>query len=138
MGRIDEAIACFNLRKKGASFLYREVAREFKVDRSTLLQCHQRKTLSNAEEAQQRSHLTSQQEQELVNNTQGLTEHRLSPTRSMIQNLASVVAKVDVSACWVMRFFARNPHHLTSKWTIGIDCNCHKAESKERYCQYFL
>jgi hypothetical protein len=62
MGRIDEAIACFNLRKKGASFLYREVAREFKVDRSTLLQCHQRKTLSNAEEAQQRSHLTSQQD----------------------------------------------------------------------------
>jgi hypothetical protein len=115
MGRIDEAIACFDLRKEGASFLYREVAREFKVDRSTLLQCHQRKTSSNAGEAQQRSHLTSQQEQELVNNTQGLTEHGLPPTRSMIQNLASGVAKVDVSARWVMRFLARNSLHLTSK-----------------------
>jgi hypothetical protein len=51
--------------------------------------------------------------------------------------MASGVAKVDVSTHWVSRFFARNSAHLISKWTTGIDHNCHKADSKERYSQYF-
>jgi hypothetical protein len=68
MDRIAEAIASIDSREEGASFSYRKVAREFKVDRSTLSRRHQGKTSSNAGEAQQRSNLTPQQEQELVYN----------------------------------------------------------------------
>jgi hypothetical protein len=74
MDCIDEAITSIDLREEVASFSYRKVAREFKVDGPTLLRRHQGKTSSNAGEAQQRSNLTLQQEQELVNSIQGLTE----------------------------------------------------------------
>jgi hypothetical protein len=137
MDCIDEAITSIDLREEGASFSYRKVAREFKVDGSTLSRGHQGKTSSNAGEAQQRSHLTLQQEQELVNSIQGLQERGLLPTRSMVQLWPLGVAKVDVSARWFSRFFARNSANLTSKWTTGIDCNRYKADSRETYSQYF-
>jgi hypothetical protein len=98
---------------------------------------HQGHTNSNAGEAQQRAHLNPQQERELVIYVQGLTERGLPPNRTLVKNMAFEVAKTKVSERWVLRFLTRNSAHLSSKWTTGIDCNCHKADSEERYRQYF-
>jgi hypothetical protein len=137
MTAVEDAIAAIKLRKEGASFLYRKVADQFAVNRTTLLCRNQGKTSSNAGEAQQRAHLSPQQEHELVKYLQGLTELGLPPTQTMIKQIASEVAKTQVAERWVTRFLDCNSTHLISKWTTRIDRNCHKAVSKAIYCEYF-
>jgi hypothetical protein len=55
----------------------------------------------------------------------------------MIQNFALVVAKWEVSDAWVTRFLNQKQAHLTSKWTVSMDSNHHKANNEEGYRLYF-
>ncbi|RYN63441.1 hypothetical protein AA0117_g12781 [Alternaria alternata] len=81
--------------------------------------------------------LSLQQEQELVRYTETLTERRIPPTREMIRNFASTIAKEPVSESWVTRFI--NPHsvHLVSRWATSMDRNRHQADSGAKYSLYF-
>ncbi|KAF1923324.1 uncharacterized protein M421DRAFT_407185, partial [Didymella exigua CBS 183.55] len=56
---------------------------------------------SNAEEARQRQLLSPQQEEVLVKYIERCTRDSLPPTRSMLQNFASVVTKWEVSKSWI-------------------------------------
>jgi hypothetical protein len=55
----------------------------------------------------------------------------------MIRNFSSEVAKCQLGEGWVTRFIDRNKIHLISKWTAGMDCSRHQADSKTKYRLYF-
>ena len=81
--------------------------------------------------------LTPEQEIELVQYIKGLAERHLPPTREMIRNFASTIAKELVSESWVNRFIHRYSVHLISRWTTGMDSNRHNANLEDKYRLYF-
>jgi hypothetical protein len=134
MDPIQEAIEFLELREAGNNFLYRQVAKMFGVEYSTLAQRHQGQ--SQLKGTLHRS-LHSQQETELIQYIKGLTEQRLPPTRTMIRNFASSLARKDISDSWVTCFLNRNSSHLISRWQTGMDRKRHKADSGAKYSLYF-
>lgn len=134
MDPIEAAIAAIESLKPGEDFTYTEIAERFGVVRSTLTRRHQRVTQAPGKNRQNLNH---QQEKELLQYIQRLTERGLPPTRQMIQNFASIIAKKDVSIRWVDRFVGRHPDSLISRWTTGLDSNRHKADSEAKYRLYF-
>jgi transcriptional regulator with XRE-family HTH domain len=66
MSPIQEAIEYIESREAGDKFSYRQVAKEFGVDRTTLSRRHQGKTRSYEEMAERQQLLNPQQEHELV------------------------------------------------------------------------
>jgi hypothetical protein len=61
----------------------------------------------------------------------------LPPTRALIQNFASGVAKSPIGESWVTRFISRHSIHLISKWTAGMDNNRYQADLGAKYSLYF-
>jgi hypothetical protein len=59
--------------------------------------------------------LSLQQEIELVQYIERLTKRGLPPTREIIKNFSSKVAKRQLRESWVTRFINRNKIHLISK-----------------------
>jgi hypothetical protein len=104
MNPIDAAIEVIESREAGAAFSYHKVANRFGVDCTTLLQRHQGASRSWAATSQQQQLLNPQQEEELVRYIERCTEQSLPPTREMVQNFASAVAKWNASDVWVTRF----------------------------------
>jgi transposase-like protein len=80
MDPIQEAIEAIELCEEDASFSYREVAKRFGVDRSTLSRRHQGKTQSYVQVGQQQQLLNPQQELELVQHVERCTRQGLPPT----------------------------------------------------------
>ena len=137
MAPIDDALADLESLKPDEPFSYTKTADKYGVVRSTLIRRHKASTQPYASKAINQRKLSLQQEHELVQYIKGLTKRRLPPTRSMIQNFASQVAKERVSKSWVTRFINRNSSELTSQWTAGMDANRHQADSGVKYRQYF-
>jgi AraC-like DNA-binding protein len=125
MNPIDAAIDAIESREPGANLSYREVAKQSGVDRTTLSRRHQGRTQSYAAASQQRQLLSPQQEQELIRYIERSTEQGLPPTREMVHNFATAIAKCDVREAWVGRFLHCHEDKLTTKWSAGIDRNCH-------------
>jgi hypothetical protein len=137
MSAIDNAIAAIESREAGASFSYRKVAAAFGVDRTTLSRRHQGLQETRAARGRRERILHPQQEYQLIQYLEGLTERGLPPSRSMIQNFASSVVHRHVGMAWVTRFLHRNDHLVISKWTTGIDRERHQADSGVKYTMYF-
>lgn len=74
-------------------------------------------TRSRTDRALEQRAVSPEQELELINYTKGLTERYPPPTRTMIKNFASEIAKKEVSVSWVTRFMNRNRDQLTSQWS---------------------
>jgi hypothetical protein len=55
----------------------------------------------------------------------------------MLKNFATAVTKWEVADSWVDRFLHRHADKLTTKWTTGIDCERHLADSQRKYELYF-
>jgi transposase len=137
MTPIEAAIEAIESCKPSASFSYREVAKRFGVDYTTLSRRHKGKTQSHATASEQQQVLSPPQEQELVQYIERCTEQGLPPTREMVRNFASAVAKWEVSYAWVSHFLHCHKNELTMKWSTGIDRNCHQADSHGKYDSYF-
>ena len=93
MDPIQEAIEDIESREDGASFSYREIARKFNINRTTLSRRHQGLTRSNAAIAEAQQLLNPQQELELIRYIEKCTRRGLPPTREMVQNFSSAVAQ---------------------------------------------
>ena len=137
MDPIQEAIEYIESCEPGASFSYRKVAKKFNIDRTTLSRRHQGFQRTRDEEALERQLLNPQQELELVQYIEKCTRRGLPPTREMVANFASAIAKWEVSKSWVTRFLNRHADQLTTKWSAGMDRDRHEADSRERYESYF-
>jgi hypothetical protein len=94
-------------------------------------------TDSYAGAASARANLAPEQEFELVKYIEQLSGEGLSPTRAMIKNFASFLAKKDVSERWVGRFLKKHSGLITNKYVKGMDRNRHKADSYDKYRLYF-
>ena len=137
MTPIEAAIEAIESREPGASFSYRKVAKQFKVDRTTLSRRHQGIAQSHADAAAHKQLLNPQQELELVRYIERCTEQGLPPTREMVRNFAGAVAKWEASDAWVTRFLHRHNVNLTTRWSAGIDRNRHQADSHHKHDLYF-
>jgi transposase-like protein len=115
MDPIQEAIRYLESHEAEDDFSYREVAKEFDVDRTTLSRRHRGKQTTDAGKAEQQAHLNPQQELELVDYIEICTRRDLPPTREMVQYFASAVAKWEVFQSWVTRFLHRHSDKLTTK-----------------------
>ncbi|KAH3991532.1 hypothetical protein HBI56_220310 [Parastagonospora nodorum] len=137
MDPIQAAIEAIDSREPGENFTYSEVARQYNVHRVTLSRRH--KGLQPPREVKNSSQqkLTPQQELELVRYIENLTKRGLPPTREMIQNFASHIAKERVSESWVTRFIHRHEIYLISQWTQPMDRTRHVADSEVKYTYYF-
>jgi len=137
MSPIKEALVEIESLEPGEQFTYTQIANKHGINRSTLSRRHRSVTASRAAIAAEQQKLTPQQEIELVKYIEGLTKRHLPPTRKMIQNFASAIAKEPVSESWVTRFINRHSVHLISQWVTGMDSNRHKADSATKYSLYF-
>ena len=114
-----------------------KIAEKHGVVRSTLTRKWRGETQSRKEKATAQQKLTLQQEAELVKYIQGLTARHLPPTREMIQNFASSVARETLSDSWVTRFLHRYKNCLLPRWATAMDADRHHAESYTKYKLYF-
>jgi transposase len=136
MDLILNAIEAIESREDHASFSYRKVANQFGVDRTTVLRHYQGIQGSNEEMGKAQQLLSPQQELELVQYIERRTMQGLLPTREIVQNLGSAVAKLEVLQSWVTQFLHRHADKLTTKWSTGINCDQHKADSGNKYKLY--
>ena len=97
MTLILDAIEEIDSREEGKSFSYREVAKRFGVDRTTLARRHKGRTRSYGARGKQQQLLNPQQEEELVRYIERCKRRGLPPTREKVQNLGSSVAQCEVS-----------------------------------------
>jgi hypothetical protein len=133
MEAIDKAIADLEAHGPVVKGQLKETAEKYGVNRSTLGRRWKGETSSKKEGYEQQRKLTPQQELELVKYIEEQGVKGLAPTRKMVQNFASMVAKTPVSMRWVTKFINRHQSDLTSKWTTGMDRNRHLADSGVKY-----
>ena len=86
MNLIQEAIKEIGSRDLGEQFSYQQIAKKYNVNRVTLMRRHRHETEDYGVRNQS---LHLQLEAELVQYVKTLTERRLPPTRTMIQQFAS-------------------------------------------------
>ena len=137
MTAIDPIAAALESLRLGESIGYSEAAKKFGVDRSTLSRRHRGLTGSCAAKVESSRILSNAQEAELIRYIDELCSRALPPTRQMVRNFASEIAKKDAGKNWVDRFLKRHHHELLSHYTNGIDRNRFKADSAFKYSLYF-
>ncbi|KAF2031141.1 hypothetical protein EK21DRAFT_63702 [Setomelanomma holmii] len=93
MAPIDEATEDLKSRKEGEQFSLREIADKYGVQRSTLGRRWRGVTRSKQEGYADQQALSPQQEMELIRYIEKLKKRGLPPTREMIRNFSSEVAK---------------------------------------------
>ena len=134
MDPIQEAIEEIESREPGDEFSYQAIAKKYGVGRMTLMRRHKGETETYG---LRKSSLHPQHEAELVRYIETLTERRLPPTRTMIQQFASQLAGKPVSESWVSRFLRRHPNHLISRSGKAMAKERTKADSGAKYNLYF-
>ena len=137
MSSIEAALAAIASLASGEEINYTQIAKTHGVVRSTLTRRHQGVSASRATRYEHQQAIHPQQERELLRYINQLTRRGLPPTRAMIRNFASQIAKKELGVNWVDRFIKRYPDKLISKWTTGIDNTRHKADSGGKYSLYF-
>jgi uncharacterized protein YpbB len=101
MAPIDDAITAIESLEPGEHFTYRGIADVHGIQHSTLRHHHIRQTQLHAGAALKRQKLSPQQEQQLVQYIEDLTEQELPPTRAMIQNFGGDIAGEPCADTWV-------------------------------------
>jgi hypothetical protein len=130
---MDDALAAIESLEPGEQFTYQAIANQFIFERSTLSRRHRGRQGPRAAKIINQLNLNPQQEAELIQYINDLTQRALPPTRDMIRNFASKIAATPVSDSWVTRFLNRNTTNLVSKWTTSMDRTRHAADSKHKY-----
>ncbi|KAH8644034.1 hypothetical protein IG631_01498 [Alternaria alternata] len=98
MDPIREAVEYIESCEAGDKSSYRQAAKIFGVDRTTLSRRHRgAQQPRDTEAAEHRRNLNLQQEDKLIRNIEGNTRERLPSTRSILRNFGSAVAQHKVS-----------------------------------------
>ncbi|KAF1964288.1 hypothetical protein BU23DRAFT_632815 [Bimuria novae-zelandiae CBS 107.79] len=94
---IDEAIKEIKSLELCETFSYAIIIKKYSVICTTLMCWHKGITALRITRISNTQKLNPQQEAELVKYIEGLTARRLQPTREIVRNFASAIAKQDVS-----------------------------------------
>ncbi|KAF1940611.1 hypothetical protein EJ02DRAFT_311375, partial [Clathrospora elynae] len=112
---IEAALAALESLKSGEKISYTQIAAKHGVERRTLARRHQGISTSRATRAENQRALHPHQEQELLQYIERLTRQGLPPTRSMIRNFGSQIAKKELGVHWVDWYIKRYHVELVSK-----------------------
>ena len=134
---LKEALTECDTFASGDEIPWSKIAQKRGVVRLTWTRTWRGETRSREAESTARQKLTPQQEEELVKYTEELTSRHIPPTREMIANFASTVAKELVSESWVTRFINKYSIYLISQYSTGMDADRHNADSYTMYELYF-
>jgi transposase len=137
MNPINAAIEEIESLGPGETFSYREIAKRYGVVCSTLTRRHKAIVVPHNTKIINQQKLTPPQELELVSYIEQLTARCLAPTREMVQNFASAIAKEPVSESWVSQFLNRYKVSITPHWSTGMDRDRHQADSEDKYRLFF-
>ena len=97
MDPIQEAIDYIESREARDKFSYRQVAKMFRVDRTTLSRRHKgSQQPRGTKAAEHRRNLNLQQEDKLIRYIEGQTRAGVPPTRSILKNFGSAVTQHKV------------------------------------------
>ena len=96
MDPIDEAIAAIESSRSGERLSYRKAAERFAVNYTTLLRRHKECQAPRDTLPANSRLLNNEQELELVTYIRDLTEDGLPPTKAMVRNFASEIARKRV------------------------------------------
>jgi hypothetical protein len=97
MAAIDAALAALESLKPGEDFEYSEYAKNYSCSRTTLSRRHQRIQEARTTKLANSQLLNTTQEQQLVQYIKDLCAQGLPPSRLIIRNFASDIAKKPVS-----------------------------------------
>jgi hypothetical protein len=137
MDPIDLAVEAMGAQDEGEQLSYTKVAEKYDVSRHTLARRCKGTQAPMQAKAINQQRLNPQQEQELIQHIERLTERGLAPTREMIRRFASGIAQEAVGKGWVTRFINKHHDKLITRWTSGMDYTRHNADSEARYKLYF-
>ncbi|KAF1358944.1 hypothetical protein EJ07DRAFT_179092 [Lizonia empirigonia] len=115
MSTVFDALENARAASLDGQIYYQEVADQTGFSRSTLSRNDRRVTVPRAEADLQRRKLSPQQERDLCDYIEELTERHLPPTRQMIKNFAAESAKDHVGETWVTDFLNRHTETLLYK-----------------------
>jgi hypothetical protein len=137
MDPMELAVGAMEGQSEGEQLSYTKIAEKYNVSRHTLARrCKGIQAPIQAKNLNQQR-LNPQQEQELIQHIERLTERGLPPTREMIKRFASGIAQDPVGKGWVTRFINKHHDQLISRWTSGMDYVRHQADSEAKYKLYF-
>ena len=137
MSSIEAALEAIESLDVGEKINYSKIAREFGCSNVTLARRHKRVSTSPSIRYGNRQALHPQQEQELTQYIKGLCAQGLPPTRALIRNFGSTIAKRRLGKNWIDRFVKRHQMELITRWSTGIDRSRHIADSISKYDLYF-
>jgi hypothetical protein len=115
MDQVQAAIEAYKSQELGEQLSVQEVADNYGVWRSTMQRRMDGQLVPRAEHTTNTQKLSPQQEDKLVLYIESLTARRLPPTRAVVQNFASEIARKRVSERWVSRFLIRHNDSLTPR-----------------------
>ena len=112
-------------------------AKLYNVDRSTLSRRYNKVTNPKEMCHQNEQLLSRQQEKDLVEYINKLTEKGLPPTTAMVRNFAEQMARKRPGNSWSQRFCMRHNHVLSRGYLNTIDSQRKGANAKASYEYYF-
>jgi transposase-like protein len=117
---------------------YSQVAREFGIERTTLMRRHKGICASRLE-ATSLHHklLTNTQEEALISQINKLTVRGLPPTSQIVRNLAEEIIGRDVGKNWTANFVHRHSSRLKSLYLRNID-NLRMKSEYGPHIQFFF
>jgi hypothetical protein len=137
MAPIDDAIEEYKSQEPGENLSYTKVADKYDVPQCTLARRCKGPQVSMEAHNLNKQKLSLRQELQFVDQIKGLSKRALPLTRETTRIFASETGNCHIGNGWVGRFLGRNKHHLTSRWTKGMDAVRHKADSEANYKLYF-
>jgi hypothetical protein len=137
MAAIDAALAALESLEPGQDFEYSAYAKKYGCSQTTLSRRHRKVQEARTTKLANGRLLNTVQEQQLVQYIKDLCARGLPPSRPMIRNFASDIAKNPVGKNWVDQFVKRYSIDLISHWATGLDRNRFKADNAFMYSLYF-
>jgi hypothetical protein len=131
---IEAALAALALQK---SPNYKRTAKEYGVYRSTLSRRHRGLCRSMQEAREFQSLLSTQQQIELVNHINKLSEAGIPPTPSMVRVFAFEISQQWPGDGWVARFVDTHKATLKSAYLNGFDLKRKRADNYYMIKKYF-
>ena len=132
--RIEEALAALALQE---SPNYKRTAREYGVTRSVLSRRHRGLCRSIREAREYQCLLSTQQQTELINHINELSEAGIPPTPSMVRVFAFEISQQWPGNHWVSRFVETHKTILKSAYLHGFDLKRKKADNYYMIKSYF-
>ena len=112
---LEDALQEADAANEAGELCYQDIADNYGITRSTLSRQHRGVVASRDDADLANRKLSPQQERELCEYIEVLTERHLPPTRQMVQNFAIEMAQEWVSDSWVTRFLDRHKDTLLYK-----------------------